>query len=385
MIRLGLEKGYMPLPKSRERLLQYQPNHGDLPPRSMKDSLTTALIPLSTDKVLQDKYVNFMGKLRIGRILEEMDSFAVWICHQHLLIPNLPPEIPLPYTFVTVLVDKITFDRNVHTFSPTDVRLGGHVTWVGRSSIEINVWAEQEDSGTWETITTAVFLMAARNATNTASAPVNPLKPANDQERAIFEAAKVRKESRQKLEASSIFQMEPNEFEQTLMFSLYKRTTLTDSLNLGSRVLPQNSRWMSEWYEVNTMPCFPENRNVHNTIFGGFLMRCAFEISWVAANMYCSGRPILKTISDIMFKKPVSVNSFLRMSAYITYTELNFIEVMTVVEIIDSLTKETITSNILFFTYASQDIVPEIVPKTYQETVWYIHGRRVFKKAMDIE
>lgn len=386
MARLGLVKGYMPIPKSREHLLKYQPVQQDLPTRSMKDSLTTAIIPLSSNKALQDRYVTVLGHLRIGRLLEDMDAFAVWICHQHLMIPNLPEGVPLPYTFVTILVDKITMEKKVHTSGPTDVRLSGHVTWVGRSSIEVNVWAEQEGSkDNWETITTAVFLMAARNATNNGHAPINALEPINEQEREILASAEERKKRRQANLSSSIFKVEPNDFEQTLMYSLYKRTTPKDSLNLGSRVLPANCRWMSEWYEVNTMPSFPENRNVHNTIFGGFLMRCALEISWVAANIYCSSRPVLAYISDISFKKPVSVNSFLRMTAYITYTELNYVQIMTVAEIIDSLTKETVTSNVFYFTYSSQDAVPEVVPRSYQETMWYIQGRRTFKNVVGME
>lgn len=35
--------------------------------------------------------------------------FAVWVVHQHVNIPNLDPTIPLPYTFVTLLVDRISF------------------------------------------------------------------------------------------------------------------------------------------------------------------------------------------------------------------------------------------------------------------------------------
>lgn len=36
-------------------------------------------------------------------------SISVWVMHQHVKMPNLDPNIPLPYTFVTILVDKISF------------------------------------------------------------------------------------------------------------------------------------------------------------------------------------------------------------------------------------------------------------------------------------
>lgn len=42
----------------------------------MQDSFTSAIIPLSTDKALQDKYVTFLGHIRLGRLMEDMDLFA---------------------------------------------------------------------------------------------------------------------------------------------------------------------------------------------------------------------------------------------------------------------------------------------------------------------
>lgn len=102
------------LPKSREYLLKYEPKSpADLPPRSMQDSFTSALIPLSSDTVIRDKYVTFLGSVRLGRLMEDMDLFAVWVVHQHVKVPSLSTTLPLPYTFVTLLVDSICFTDTV--------------------------------------------------------------------------------------------------------------------------------------------------------------------------------------------------------------------------------------------------------------------------------
>lgn len=61
------------------------------------------------------------------------------------------------------------------------------MSWVGRTSVEVVVWLEQMIQGRWRKLTRALFLMACRNATNTAAAIVNPLKPANDEEKRIFD------------------------------------------------------------------------------------------------------------------------------------------------------------------------------------------------------
>lgn len=68
-----------------------------------------------------------------------------------------------------------------------DIRLSGHVSWVGTTSIEITVWLDQFIHGTWQRITSAVFLMASRNSTISGPAPVNPLQPETDSEKAIFD------------------------------------------------------------------------------------------------------------------------------------------------------------------------------------------------------
>lgn len=81
---------------------------------------------------------------------------------------------------------KISCNVSVVLQNDSDIRLSGHVSWVGRSSVEIVVWLEQNIQGQWRKLTRALFLMAARNATNTAAAMVNPLTPANEEERKIL-------------------------------------------------------------------------------------------------------------------------------------------------------------------------------------------------------
>lgn len=108
--KLGIQENWSVLHQSRENLLQYEPKSmSDLPARSMQESFTSAIIPLSTEPAIRDKYVTFLGSVRLGRLMEDMDMFAVWVVHQHVKIPNLDPNVPLPYTFVTLLVDRISF------------------------------------------------------------------------------------------------------------------------------------------------------------------------------------------------------------------------------------------------------------------------------------
>lgn len=67
MEKMGLKQSYNPLSHSRENLVEFTPTSVDqLPPRSMQDSFTSAIIPLSTDISLREKYIGFLGNIRLG-------------------------------------------------------------------------------------------------------------------------------------------------------------------------------------------------------------------------------------------------------------------------------------------------------------------------------
>lgn len=78
---MGTERGYRTLPKSRHHLQQYLPkSQEELPVRKMNDSFDSAIIPLRSNLELQEKYITFLGHIRLGRLMEDMDMFAGNFC-----------------------------------------------------------------------------------------------------------------------------------------------------------------------------------------------------------------------------------------------------------------------------------------------------------------
>lgn len=65
-------------PPQRDPSAQSSPptKQSDLPARKMLDSYREAVIPLSKDKQLWQKYINFYHRVRLGRILEDLDTMA---------------------------------------------------------------------------------------------------------------------------------------------------------------------------------------------------------------------------------------------------------------------------------------------------------------------
>ncbi|XP_031344032.1 acyl-coenzyme A thioesterase 9, mitochondrial-like isoform X1 [Photinus pyralis] len=381
---MGVECGYKPLNQtiSRTHLLQYLPTkQKELPDRTMSDSFVSALIPLSSDLELQDKYVSFLGHVRVGRLLEDMDIFAVYVAQKHILNPKQPKEKHSPYSLVTALVDKIDFTDYLPKCQPNeDIRLSGHVSWVGTSSMEVVVWLEQKSHGVWRKLTRALFLIAARDPMAQKAAVINPLIATTDEEREILAGGETRKKQRKLEQSQHLTKVIPDAEEQSIIHGLFVRSV--DEVSLKSRKLPAGCVWMEDCTLSNIIFSHPEDRNLHHKVFGGFLMRQAMELSWALGYIFSKYRPALKSISNISFNRPVDVSSLIRMHAYVVFTQLQYIQVTVYAECWDSGSGMTATSNTFHFTYEVPDQVPEVFPRSYQDAMMYIDGRRHFYNVM---
>lgn len=114
-------------------------------------------------------------------------------------------------------------------------------------------------------------------------------------------------------------------------------------------------------------------------------MRHALELSWGLCYLFSKHLPVLRSISNITFKLPISVNSMIRMRAYVVYTQVRYVQITVYVDSWDSSFAQTSTTNVFNFTYEVNDVVPEVYPNTYQEAMMYIDGKRHFADILDDE
>lgn len=73
------------------------------------------------------------------------------------------------------------------------------------------------------------------------------------------------------------------------------------------------------------------------------------------------------------------------MHAYIIYTERNYMQIVVAAEVLDPSTGQHSTTNVFYYTYSNNVPVPQIMPKTYHEAIWYLDGRRHFYAAMGLD
>jgi acyl-coenzyme A thioesterase 9 len=70
----------------------------------------------------------------------------------------------------------------------------------------------------------------------------------------------------------------------------------------------------------NALMCQPQQRNTRGRIFGGFLMRRAFEIAFTTAYMFLGQQPLFREVDRVEFKSPVEVGNLLQLSSCVLYT-----------------------------------------------------------------
>ncbi|XP_018616839.1 acyl-coenzyme A thioesterase 9, mitochondrial isoform X2 [Scleropages formosus] len=346
----------------------------DLPVRSMKDSYVEVHLPLGTQPLLREKYLTFHNTVRFGRILEDLDSLAVLICYSHTRNKALQRS---PLSIVTALVDKIDMRKNI-IYPDCDIKFTGHVTWVGKTSIEAKIHMSQFHDGDYTPVLDATFVMVARDPENKRAAYVNPLKPEGQEEEKFFQEGEVNKKRRVELSTASLLKVAPTDEERKLIHSIFLNTLDSKTVSFRSRVLPPNSVWMEDAKVKGLEICHPQERNIFNRIFGGFLMRKAYELGWANACSYGGCRPNLVAVDDILFQKPVEIGSLLLLSSQVCYTEGKYIQVRVHTEVLDPLTRQHNTTNVFHFTFTSPEEVPAIVPKTYGESMLYLDGKRHF-------
>lgn len=186
---MGSRIGWFPKPRDRTHLLKYLPKSQDeLPPRSIKDSYAEAIIPLSSEPKLQNRYVTALGKLRMGRVIEDMDFFSVYVALKHIKNPLQKEEFPTPYVIVTAAVDDIEYIYEKPDVT-SDVKISGKVVSVGQSSLNIAVELAYRHREQWVKMTKANFMMVARNSISSGPAFVNKLIPASPEEEAEMKDA----------------------------------------------------------------------------------------------------------------------------------------------------------------------------------------------------
>lgn len=290
--------------------------HG-LVSKTPSQSRTSVDYKFSSDFVLREQYRNPWNKIRLGRLVEDLDALAGTISYKHC---SFSGRMTGPMILVTASVDKILLKKPIRV--DADLSIVGAATWVGRSSMEIQLEVLQPSQGASEKsdplALVADFTFVAQDAESGKSAPINQIVPETAREKLLWEKAEARNKLR-KIKRTEQKNEIDNKDMNRINKLLAEGRVFVDLPALADR----DSILIRDTCLQSSIVCQPQQRNIHGRIFGGFLMRKAFELAFSTAYTFAGASPRFVEVDHVDFVKPVDVGNFLRMKSSVLYTELH--------------------------------------------------------------
>lgn len=332
-----------------------------------RDTRYLFVLPFSTDPALARRFLardsNIVGNIRFGKILETLDKIAenTALAYVHRYYPNA--------RVVTAAVNSIVLRNPADTRH--DLVFSAQINHVGTSSMEVGIRIEFLGEGS-NHLATCYFTMVARSTDGgeAKSLTLPPLQyPEEIDKKRYQKAEKRRQEYRDGLAKSEEM---PSLDEYLLLKKLHNEQEQAgfNGLYAGRMVLE------------STCKAYPEQENVPTTVFGGYLIRKAYELAALAADMVAPDRAVPCQVNRINFNQPVLLGDQLKFTARVVYTGKTTITVQSDIERFSRTDANKSLSNSCLFTFLNVDStmnrrpVPFIYPVTYAEDARFLNAFR---------
>jgi len=335
-------------------------------------------LPLGSDPELRHRFMvldePLQGNLRFGLLLEVLDKLAedTALKYVHRYYPDA--------RVVTAAIDDI-FVRHAADVS-RDILFHARINHVGRSSLVVGIRVEQPGE-TVNHIASCHFTMVARSGKGDQECSVTlpPLEYLDELEQKRAAKAVASRTEYQRQQALLTEPPSREEFE--MLVELHQ--SQDDAGLVGRRAQDETcfrgykaGRLVTESWER----MFPEKENVPRSIFGGYLIRRAYELSSICSDLVAPDRSVLAAVTRINFFQPVRIGDTLHFTSRVVYTSGSFVCVEASIERTSRDRTTRALSNSCFFTFVNVDSelahrpVPQIYPASYAEDARYLAARR---------
>jgi acyl-coenzyme A thioesterase 9 len=266
-------------------------------------------------------------------------------------------------------------------------------------------FADNQEGARWNLAALAKFIMVAKISTGPVRVP--RLKLNSKREESIFAAGEERNAARLARARQSLFKEPPTASESLILHQLFlssdkhgrdnSRTASTiNSYTAKSTDGVRNIVHVSirETALTTTKLCHPQERNIHNLVFGGYLMREAFELGFTCGQLFCRSRLHFLAVDELAFKHPVPIGAVLQLTAHVVYTQLEFlpdapehpasqlIHIEVAADVLDIESGDSKTTNTFHFTFRKESPpVCAVKPATYSEAMKFLEGKRRISAA----
>ncbi len=334
------------------------------------DTSIERTLPFGSDKKLRKKFMiidkEIPGNIRWGRLLEKLDKLAEDIALDY--VHEFEPEGRV----VTAAVDDIA----LHTPADItkDVYLRARINYVGRTSMEVGIRVDQ-DKEAEHSLAACYFTMVARKGEGdeAESLPIPSLEYESEIEERRYNDAIERRQKYQ--EQINALEEPPSTEEYQMLRELHKAQEEDDFDGLLAGEEIRNS--------VERM--YPDLENVPQKIFGGYVIRRAYELALIQAEEIMPDRPIFVRVNRINFLQPIRIGDKLDFTSRIVYTGDTSMTLEIDIErtSMDKVTKALSNTCVFTFVNVDEDLnpkpVPDVYPTTYAEDERYLkaHRRRI--------
>ncbi len=325
------------------------------------------VLSFSTDPVLARRFLardtQMVGNIRFGKLLETLDKVAenTALAYVHRFYPDA--------RVVTAAVDNIVLRNPADTNH--DLVFSAQINHVGKSSMEVGIRVECLGAGSSH-LASCYFTMVARSADcgEAKSLSLPPLRYEQQVDLKRYQKAEKRRQDYR--EGLAKAEQMPSLDEYLFLKKLHKEQESEGFSGLRARNLVLES----------TCRAYPEQENVPKTIFGGYLIRKAYELAAIAAEMVPSIRAVPCRVNRINFNQPVLLGDQLKFTARVVYTGKTTIAVQSDIERFSRTGDDKALSNSCLFTFRNVDAdmnpqaVPFIYPVTYAEDARLLNAYR---------
>jgi len=332
-----------------------------------RDTVFYKTLALGSDSTLRRRYMvvdsALPGNIRFGLLLEILDKVAEEAALNY--VNQFHPDARV----VTAAIDNIVIRQAIDV--TRDLTFAATINHIGRSSLEIGIRVEQPGETT-EHIASCYFTMVARsgygeNVTSVALPSIDYVEPI---ERRRAGKALARREEYRHQQAA--LHEPPGRSEWETLTGLHQAQD-----EPGFNGLLCGPLITDAWERT-----YPDQENVPFTIFGGYLIRRAFELSSICSELVAPNRSIIAGVNRINFFHPVRMGDKLHFTSRVVYTDNSFICVEAGIERISRDRSVKALSNSCLFTFANIDgelnhlPVPTVHPTTYAEDARYLAAHR---------
>ncbi|QWV94231.1 acyl-CoA thioesterase [Geomonas oryzisoli] len=327
-------------------------------------------LSLADDLPLRRRFMvvdeDLLGNMRFGMLLEILDKVAEETALRY--VNRFYPEARV----VTAAIDNIIV-RHVADVT-RDIVCEARINHVGRSSLVIGIRVEQPGEPA-NHVASCYFTMVARSGMGegAVSVALPPLEYITEREQARARKAGARREEYRQQQA--LTSEPPSSEEYRMLAALH-----TAQDEPGFQGLLAGRLVADSWERM-----YPEFENVPQKIFGGYLVRRAYELSSICSELVAPDRSVMAAVNRINFFHPVRMGDKLHYTSRVVFTCGSYICVEANIERISRDRTSKALSNSCLFTFVNVDRelrhkpVPAVYPTTYAEDARYLEAERSFK------